>query len=69
MEQRYGVDPAIIVGIWGIEFGFGANQGNYRLVEALSTLAWEGRRGRLFRKELLNALRILDAGDVTPVRG
>ena len=67
-EQRFGVDGAIIVGIWGIESGFGANLGNYRLVEALSTLAWDGRRSAFFRKELMNALRILDAGDVTPVR-
>ncbi len=68
VEQRYGVDPMIIMGIWGIESAFGANKGNYRLVEALSTLAWEGRRAAYFRKELLNALRILDAGDVTPAR-
>ncbi|HYZ62481.1 MAG TPA: lytic murein transglycosylase [Acetobacteraceae bacterium] len=68
VEQRFGVDGAIIVGIWGIESGFGANRGNYRLVEALSTLAWEGRRAAFFRKELMNALRILDAGDVTPAR-
>ncbi len=68
VEAQYGVDPAIIVGIWGIESAFGANKGNYRLVEALSTLAWEGRRAAFFRKELLNALKILDAGDVTPGR-
>jgi len=68
VEQRFGVDGAIVVGIWGIESGFGANRGNYRLVEALSTLAWDGRRSAFFRKELMNALRILDAGDVTPVR-
>ncbi len=68
VERRYGVDPRIIVGIWGIESAFGSNKGNYRLVEALSTLAWEGRRAAYFRKELLNALRILDAGDITPTR-
>ena len=68
VEQRFRVDPLIIVGIWGIESAFGANKGNYRLVEALSTLAWEGRRAAFFRKELMNALRILDAGDVTPAR-
>ena len=65
---RYGVDPHIIVGIWGIESGFGANKGNYNLLEALGTLAWEGRRAGYFRGELLNALRILDAGDVSAVR-
>jgi membrane-bound lytic murein transglycosylase B len=66
VQARYGVSPGIVMGIWGIESGFGQNQGNYRVVEALSTLAWEGRRAAYFRGELLNALRILDAGDVTP---
>ena len=65
---RYGVDPHIIVGIWGIESGFGANKGNYNLLEALGTLSWEGRRAGYFRGELVNALRILDAGDVSPSR-
>ena len=68
VEQRFGVDPGVVMGIWGIESAFGANKGNYRLVEALSTLAFEGRRAAYFRTELLNALRILDAGDVTPAR-
>jgi len=68
VEERYGVEPLIIVGIWGIESAFGANKGTYRLVEALSTLAWEGRRAAYFRSELINALRILDQGDVTPTR-
>ena len=68
VEERYGVDPLIIIGIWGVESAFGNNKGNYRLVEALSTLAFDGRRAAFFRSELLNALRILDAGDVTPAR-
>ena len=68
VKERYGVDPLIIVGIWGVESAFGANKGNYRLVEALSTLAFEGRRASFFRGELMNALRILDQGDVTPAR-
>jgi membrane-bound lytic murein transglycosylase B len=68
VQARYGVDPGVIMGIWGIESGFGQNQGSYRVVEALATLAWEGRRASYFRGELLNALRILDSGDVTPAR-
>ena len=68
VEERYGVDPLIIMGVWGVESAFGANKGNYRLVEALSTLAWEGRRAVYFRGELINALRILDQGDVAPDR-
>jgi membrane-bound lytic murein transglycosylase B len=68
VQARYGVPPGVVMGIWGIESNFGQNQGSYRVVEALSTLAWEGRRAAYFRGELLNALRILDAGDVTPAR-
>ena len=68
VQARYSVPPGVVMGIWGIESNFGEKQGNYRVVEALSTLAWEGRRAAYFRGELLNALRILDAGDVTPAR-
>ncbi len=68
VQRRFAVDPAVVMGIWGIESNFGSNKGNYRLVEALSTLAWEGRRAGYFRKELINALRILDSGDVGPSR-
>lgn len=68
VEARYGVDGGTMIGIWGIESAFGANKGNYRLTEALTTLAWEGRRASYFRKELMNALKILDAGDVSVAR-
>lgn len=68
VEARYGVDSGTMVGIWGIESAFGVNKGTYRLTEALTTLAWEGRRAAYFRKELMNALKILDAGDVSAAR-
>ena len=66
ITARYPADPRIVVGIWGLESGFGDKTGNYRIVEALATLAYEGRRGSYFRGELVNALRILDSGDVAP---
>lgn len=65
VEARYGVDAAVMNGIWGVESSWGAIRGNYKLVEALATLSWEGRRGAYFRKELLNVLRIIDGGDVS----
>lgn len=68
VEARFGVDAGTIVGIWGIESAFGTNKGTFRLTESLSTLAWEGRRAAYFRKELMNVLKILDAGDVTAAR-
>ena len=66
--ERYRVEPRVIVAIWGIESGFGANTGKYNVVEALATLAWEGRRASFFRGELLAALQILGNGDITPDR-
>ncbi len=64
---RYGVDPAVIVGIWGLESGFGANTGGFSVVRSLATLAYAGRRATFFRGELLAALHILNAGDIGPV--
>jgi membrane-bound lytic murein transglycosylase B len=66
VQARYGVGPGVIAGIWGLESGFGATTGDFRVVEALSTLAWEGRRADFFRGELMAALKILDHGDVAP---
>jgi len=65
---RYRVNPRVVVAIWGMETNYGGYTGNFSVVEALATLAWEGRRADYFRKELLAALRILDAGHVTPER-
>ena len=67
VQDRFGVDPGVITGIWGLESSFGTGMGEFHVVEALATLAWEGRRASFFRGELLAALRILDHGDVTPV--
>ena len=66
VEQRYGVGPGVIAGIWGLESSFGTGTGDFRVVEALATLAWEGRRAGFFRGELMAALKILDHGDVAP---
>ena len=66
VEDRFGVGRAPIVGIWGLESGYGAGTGNFRVVEALATLAWDGRRASFFRGELLAALKILNHGDVSP---
>jgi membrane-bound lytic murein transglycosylase B len=66
--QRYGVDPAVVVAIWGLETNYGGYTGGFSVVEALATLAADGRRDGYFRTELLNALRILDAGNIAPSR-
>lgn len=64
VERRYGVPPEVVVAIWALESNFGRFSGVRPTIQALSTLAWEGRRGELFRSELLVALGILDRGEV-----
>ncbi|TDB01486.1 lytic murein transglycosylase [Halomonas marinisediminis] len=68
MEQRYGVPAEVIVAIWGIESNYGGNFGDFSTLEALATLAYDGRRRDFARGELLAALRIIDAGDIAPGR-
>lgn len=64
--QRYGVQPRFIVALWGVESNFGRLMGNYNVVEALSTMAYEGRREAFFRNQVMAALEILDAGHIAP---
>lgn len=63
---RYGVPATIITAIWGMESNYGSNFGSFRTVDALATLAYEGRRRDWARAELLAALRIIDLGDIAP---
>jgi membrane-bound lytic murein transglycosylase B len=60
--EAYGVSPRVIVSIWGLESNFGRFSGVRPTIQALATLAWEGRRGEFFRAELLDALDIVDRG-------
>ncbi len=64
--KNYGVDPRAIMGIWGLESGFGRKIGTFSVIDALATLAYDGRRASFFRGELLKALQILDHGDIQP---
>lgn len=68
MEQRFGVPAEVIVAIWGIESNYGGNFGDFSTLEALATLAFDGRRRDFARGELLAALRIIEAGDIAPER-
>ena len=63
---KYGVQPRFIVALWAIETDFGRVQGDYPIVASLATLAYDGRRGAFFRKELIAALKILDQGRIRP---
>ncbi|MEQ1909106.1 MAG: lytic murein transglycosylase [Vicinamibacterales bacterium] len=64
VTTTYGVPSSIVGGIWGLESNFGRFSGVRPTIAALATLAYDGRRGRYFRSELFDALRILDRGDV-----
>lgn len=60
--RRFNVEPRFIVALWGMESDFGKKMGNYMVVSALATLAYDARRSAYFRGELISALRILDEG-------
>ncbi len=60
--RQYEVQPRFLVAVWGLESNFGRFSGVRPTVQTLATLAWEGRRGTLFRNELFAALEILDRG-------
>jgi membrane-bound lytic murein transglycosylase B len=64
VSAKYGVPPAIIVAIWGLESNFGRFSGVRPTIASLVTLAYDNRRAAMFREELFNALRILDRGDI-----
>ena len=66
IEKKYGVPGRYLVAFWGMETDFGRLTGGFNVLDALSTLAFDGRRSAYFRKELLNALIIIDAGHVEP---
>jgi lytic murein transglycosylase len=65
IEQAYGVPGEVIVAIWGLETDFGANTGKFPTMRSLATLAYDCRRSEMFRSELLDALRIIERGDLT----
>ncbi|WP_425044818.1 lytic murein transglycosylase [Primorskyibacter sp. S87] len=66
IERRYGVEREVLLAIWGLESSFGTYRGADNVIRSLSTLAFDSRRGRFFEGQLIAALSILDAGDVTP---
>ncbi|SFJ29045.1 lytic murein transglycosylase [Jannaschia pohangensis] len=68
IEARYGVPAEIVCAIWGVESNFGQRRGDIPTISAISTLAYEGRRGAFFESQLIAALKILQSGDVTPQR-
>jgi lytic murein transglycosylase len=66
IEQRYGVPGPVLVAIWGLETDYGAALGKYPTFSALATLAYDCRRGSLYRAELIDALMIVQRGLLSP---
>lgn len=64
IEARYGVDQEVVVAIWGLESGYGRFRGAQSVIRSLATLAYDPRRSTFFEGELINALRIVQSGDV-----
>jgi membrane-bound lytic murein transglycosylase B len=64
VSAAYGVDPRVLLSVWGLESNFGRFAGVRPTVPVLATLAWDGRRGEFFRQQLFDALTIVDRGDI-----
>jgi len=66
IERSYGVEAEAVLAIWGMETNFGGYRGNKGTIRSLATLAYDGRRKAWAEGELIAALKILQAGDVSP---
>lgn len=66
IETTYGVPGNIVVAIWGRESGFGRAKLPYAVVNVLATKAYASTRKDMFRSELIDALKIVERGDITP---
>ena len=67
IEQQYGIPKAVLVAFWGLETNYGTTLGSLNIPASLTTLAFDGRRSTFFRSQLLDALRIIDAGHVAAI--
>ena len=65
-EKEYGVPAPVITGFWALESDFGVGMGKLSVLRSLVTLAYDCRRGEMFRAELKAALRIIERGDLGP---
>ncbi len=65
VEEDHGVPAESLMAFWGLETNYGGYMGDFKVVAALATLAWDERRSAFFRTELLNALTIIDQGHIT----
>jgi membrane-bound lytic murein transglycosylase B len=64
VSKAYGVDPRLLISVWGLESEFGRFAGVRPTFPTLATLAYDPRRGAMFRNELFSALEIVNRGDI-----
>ena len=62
LEARYGVEPSVLMSIWGMETSYGTVTGSTDLLNALASLGYYGRRRQLFEDEFVSALKLIDLG-------
>jgi lytic murein transglycosylase len=65
IEAQFGVPKEVVVAIWALETDFGAVRGDASVINALATLAYDCRRSDFFTGQLIDALRVIDRGDLT----
>jgi lytic murein transglycosylase len=69
IEKRYGVAREVLIAIWGLETRYGADTGRrFSIIRSLATLAYDCRRPQFFTGQLLDAVRIVQRGDMTPAQ-
>lgn len=68
VEARYGVAAEVVTAIWGLESFYGERRGDVPVISATSTLAYDGRRGAFFEKQVMAALKIIQNGDIPASR-
>ncbi|MFO7738935.1 MAG: lytic murein transglycosylase [Desulfatiglandaceae bacterium] len=65
LYDRYRVEPWFLIAFWGIETSYGRLSGDFPVIGSIATLAYDGRRSRFFRRELMHALRILEDAHIS----
>ncbi len=68
IQHETGVPAQFLISFWGLESSYGGHFGEWTVTDSLATLACDPRRSGFFTQELLNAMRIIDAGDIVPER-
>jgi peptidoglycan lytic transglycosylase B len=63
--RRYGVQPRIVVALWGLESDYGRSQGDFEVVSALATLAFDSRRSSFFRQQLFALIELIQHADIS----